>query len=165
MWRGSIRAESDHAPSMKSIVRLMSVGRSTKIEVVGPAHVPSRVAGVIDRDGDETDLLSRVVVTQELTTPAIRDDDERELPAHDRTILGDGQNVWTDLHLARRFGARIPDRAIQRGKCAAGRNVDTLKSGPMGERGQETKEGSEGKADHLGCPWVRESARTGAWRT
>jgi len=31
-WLGSIRAESDHAPSMKSIVRLMSVGRSTKIE-------------------------------------------------------------------------------------------------------------------------------------
>jgi hypothetical protein len=70
MRLGSIRAESDHAASMKSIVRLMSVGRSTKIE---------------------------------------------------------GSSV----------------------RLIAGRNVDTLKSGAMGERGHETKEGSEGKADHL----------------
>jgi len=51
---------------------------------------------MIDRDGDETDLcqrLGRVVVTQELAAPAVRDDDERELTASDRTILGDGQNV------------------------------------------------------------------------
>ncbi len=64
--------------------------------IVGPAHVPSRVAGMIDRDGDETDLgqrLGRVVVTQELAAPAVRDNDERELPASDRTIHGDGQNV------------------------------------------------------------------------
>jgi hypothetical protein len=50
----------------------------------------------IDRYGDETDLcqrLSRVVVTQEVATPAMRDDNERELTASDRTILSDGQNV------------------------------------------------------------------------
>jgi hypothetical protein len=44
---------------------------------------------VIDRDGDETGVgqrLGRVVVTQEVTAPAMRDDDERQLPASQRTI-------------------------------------------------------------------------------
>ena len=68
--------------------------------------------------------------------------------------LGDGQNIWADLHLARRLGARIPDRAFQRRKRAVGN--------PAACASEAARQRREARAKRIisDLPWVRGSAQT-----
>ncbi len=97
---------------------------------------------MVDRDGDETGVRERlggVMVPEKRAAMAMRDDDERQLLARHRTIFGDGEDVRTHLHLARRLGAWIPDRAHQRFKRPVRRNLDALEAGRMRQRRRKTK--------------------------
>ena len=64
---------------------------------------------MIDRSDDKPGIGERlgcIVMADEGAAPAVRDDDERQLVAADRTVLYPGHGDVAEVDLARRLGAR-----------------------------------------------------------
>src|SRR5215475_1402248 len=87
------------------------------------------VAGVGEHFGS-------VVMADEAAAPAVRDDDQRQLLAEQRTILP-RENVETNL--SRRLSAGIPDRDAHGRTTGVGRNVDRSKASGLRQRRHEAE--------------------------
>jgi hypothetical protein len=81
------------APSMKFFFgQALDVGRplDEHRQIAGMAHVGSGMAGMIDGGDDEAGIgerLGHIVMADEIAACAMRDDDERQLVAADRTVF------------------------------------------------------------------------------
>jgi hypothetical protein len=69
----------------------------------------------------------------------------RQLVAAQRTILHAPQSEIVEANLSRRFGARIPDRAVNGRTIGVGGNIDQSQAGGLRQRRREA-EAAGGKA-------------------
>src|SRR5207302_815018 len=96
------------------VARAIDPGR----QIVRPALIEVGIAGMIDRSDDEAGIgerLGRIVMADEVAAPAMRDDDERQPVAGDRTILRPRKGYSAEVDLSRRLGAGIPHRSVEGG--------------------------------------------------
>src|SRR5262249_5090430 len=82
-------------------------------QVARTAPIQGVVAGMTEGSEDKTRVGERfagaVMDGKEVGAPAVRDDDQRQLVAEQRTILHAPQSEIIDMNLSRRFGAGRPD--------------------------------------------------------
>jgi hypothetical protein len=125
----------------------MSVGRSTiHRQIAEAAHIGDGIAGMIDGGDDKAGVgqrLGRIVKVDEVAAVAVRDDDQRQPVAADRTILYPGQGDLAEVDLARRLGAGIPHRPRECRTVGVGGHLDEAETGSLGERRRQT----EGQGD------------------
>src|SRR5262245_28118035 len=95
-----------------------------------------------DSSDDETGVREHfigVVMAGEVATAAVRDDDQRQLVAEQWTILHPRQGENVETNLSRRFGAGIPDRAVNRRTVGVGGNIDRSQAGGLRQRRREAE--------------------------
>jgi hypothetical protein len=83
--------------------------------------------------------LGDIVKLGEGRAAAMRNDNERQFLADDRTILDPGERGFAELDLARRLGAGIPHRSFECRTVRIGRHLDEPETGGLGQRRRETE--------------------------
>src|SRR5712691_4272388 len=94
--------------------------------------------------------LGRIVKVPEGAATAVRDDDERQRVAADRTILYPGHGDVAEVDLSRRFGAGIPHRSFEGRTTGIRRHVDETETGSLCERRRETEGNRDEELGHHG---------------
>jgi hypothetical protein len=98
---------------------------------------------MIDGRNDKTgvsEYLIGVVMADEIATPAVRDDDERQFLVRQWTIFHRQQRDFAEFHLTRRLGAGIPHGSLKSRAVGAGGYVDGPDTGALRERRDETED-------------------------
>src|SRR5208282_2120860 len=117
---------------------------------------------MIDGSDDKAGIgerLGRIVMADEGAAPAVRDNDERQLVAADRTILNTGHGYVAKVDLARRLGAGRPDRSLEGRTVSVRGHVDEAKTRGLCERRRETEDDRDEEfgSVHQRVSWLRAS--------
>src|SRR5712664_4905668 len=80
-----------------------------------------------------------VVMTDEVASPAVRDDDERQVLVGQWTVLHPRQGDLAEIDLFRRLRAEIPHGSLERRAVGAGGYIDGADTGALRQRRGETK--------------------------
>jgi hypothetical protein len=111
------------------------------------------VAGMVDGGHDKARIgqhRGRVAMGAKPAARAVREDDERQPFARDRTVLDGGDRGKAELYFLRWCRTGRPHRARKRGTAGIGRNVDEPQAGGFGHRSCQAsdEDGKEGKRAH-----------------
>jgi len=85
------------------------------------------------------DCRGGVVQIPKAAADTVRQNDQRELIAAQRTILGSNDGYSGDLDAAGRLRTRVPDRACERRTVGIGRHLDEPETGSLRKRRYETE--------------------------
>ena len=89
---------------------------------------------MIDGGGDKAGIAKRlrtIAMTDKGAALAVRDDDERQLVALNRTIPYSRNGDIAELDLSRRFGVGIPHRSLEGRTVSVGGHLDGGDNGPV----------------------------------
>ena len=133
----SIFEASGQPPSLKSTRRLMSAGALHENgQIIDAATVGRRIPRMIDGGHDKAGVRQRrrrIVMAEEPTNPAMRNNNERKFVAHDRAILCADNDWAADLRFLLGRIAWIPHGPRQLWARCFGRHIQELHASGLGQ--------------------------------